>query len=89
MTRIFELLGRRWQLRVIWELRHDGATFRELQRRCEGISPSVLADRLHELREAGIVVNREGYRLTEAGIELLEVYPPISAWARRWPVRLP
>jgi len=81
---VFELLGRRWQLRLIWELREGAPSFRELQARCGGISPSVLSARLEELREAGIVHHRDGYRLTEAGVELLELYPPLSAWARKW-----
>jgi DNA-binding HxlR family transcriptional regulator len=84
VAHLFELLGKRWQLRIIWELRAQPATFRELQRRCDGISPSVLAARLSELREAGIVEHRDGYRLTQAGIELLEVYKPISVWVGRW-----
>jgi len=29
--------GRRWALRVIWELRGDALTFRELQERCDGL----------------------------------------------------
>jgi DNA-binding HxlR family transcriptional regulator len=34
---LLDLLGRRWALRVIWELRASpGPTFRELQTRCEG-----------------------------------------------------
>jgi DNA-binding HxlR family transcriptional regulator len=84
VARLFELLGKRWQLRIIWELRVEPATFRELQRRCDGISPSVLAARLSELREARIVEHCDGYRLTQAGIELLAVYRPISEWVGRW-----
>src|SRR6185295_3839002 len=71
---LLDLLGRRWALRVLWELR-DGArpTFRELQARCGEISSSVLNDRLRELREAGIVDGGAsgGYGLTDEGSELL------------------
>ena len=50
------LLGRRWVLRVLWELREEPAeTFRDLQMRCGNISSSVLNQRLRELREAGIL----------------------------------
>ncbi len=84
VAQLFELLGKRWQLRIIWELRAGPATFRELRRRCDEISPSVLAARLAELREAGIVEHRDGYRLTPAGAELIEVYQPVSAWVGRW-----
>lgn len=84
VAEVFELLGRRWQLRIIWELRADALTFRELQARCDDISPSVLSTRLAELRDAGIVEHDNGYRLTGAGVELLDLYPPIAAWAARW-----
>jgi DNA-binding HxlR family transcriptional regulator len=84
---LLDLLGRRWSLRVLWELRDDAMpSFRELQTRCGDISSSVLNDRLRELREAGIVDGRRagGYRLTREGQELLESLAPIDAWARRW-----
>ena len=46
---LLDLLGRRWALRVLWELRGGPApTFRELQSRCGDVSSSVLAQRLHE-----------------------------------------
>ncbi|MBJ7520415.1 MAG: helix-turn-helix transcriptional regulator [Solirubrobacteraceae bacterium] len=83
---LLDLLGRRWSLRVIWELR-DGepATFRALQERCGGISSSVLSQRTSELRDAGAVeATGGGYRLTDEGHALLEAYPPLAAWAERW-----
>jgi DNA-binding HxlR family transcriptional regulator len=49
---LLDLLGRRWAMRVIWELRSEELTFRQLQQRCEGVSASGLNSRLHELREA-------------------------------------
>jgi DNA-binding HxlR family transcriptional regulator len=84
---LLDLLGRRWALRVLWELRADDApTFRELQSRCGDVSSSVLNDRLRELRDAGIVTAEPGggYRLTGEGLDLLEELGPISAWAKRW-----
>lgn len=84
---LLDLLGRRWSLRVLWELR-DGRTltFRELQAHCGEVSSSVLNDRLRELREAGIVAPKRGggYRLTENGTALLHALQPIDAWAKRW-----
>ena len=83
---LFDLLGRRWSLRLLWELRDDGVTFRELQARCEGMSSSVLNERLRELRDAGIVVaeSRKGYGLTNEGLALLDALEPVHAWAARW-----
>ena len=84
---LLDLLGRRWALRVLWELR-DGSslTFRELQARCGDLSSSVLNDRLRELREARIVAAEPGggYTLTENGTDLLHALEPIDAWAKRW-----
>jgi DNA-binding HxlR family transcriptional regulator len=81
-----DLLGRRWALRVIWELRHDTVSFRELQGRCDSMSPSVLNERLAELREAGVVELRAGggYRLSEEGTSLLHALAPLDEWAKRW-----
>ncbi|HEX3910307.1 MAG TPA: helix-turn-helix domain-containing protein [Solirubrobacteraceae bacterium] len=86
---LFDLLGRRWTLRVLWELREEALTFRELQIRCEGMSSSVLNQRLRELREAGVIEQRprEGYGLTREGQELLLALSPLQAWASRWSER--
>ena len=83
---LLDLLGRRWALRVLWELREEGLTFRELQERCEGMSSSVLSQRLNELREAGVVLHMDGagYHLTEDGRDLLEALLPLHTWAERW-----
>jgi DNA-binding HxlR family transcriptional regulator len=83
---LFDLLGRRWTLRVLWELREGGLTFRELQARCEGMSSSVLNQRLRELRDADIVTQQEGagYKLTDEGSALLDALSPLHAWAGRW-----
>src|SRR6185436_20644032 len=46
-----DLLGRRWTLRILWELRDGPVGFRDLQARCDAMSPSVLHQRLNELEE--------------------------------------
>ena len=83
---LLDLLGRRWALRVLWELRSGQVpSFRELQSRCGGVSSSVLADRLAELREAGIVERADdGYRLSARGSELAEVVLLMARWAADW-----
>jgi DNA-binding HxlR family transcriptional regulator len=86
---LFDLLGRRWTLRLLWELRDGAETFRTLQGRCDGMSPSVLNQRLAELREAGVVdrVPAGGYGLTDEGRELLRAMGPLCRWAGRWGAR--
>jgi DNA-binding HxlR family transcriptional regulator len=83
---LLDLLGRRWALRVVWELRGaEPFSFRALQERCEGMSSSVLNQRLRELRAAGILdAGEEGYALTAEGAKLLDAFSPIDAWAERW-----
>ena len=81
---LLDLLGRRWALRILWELREPATTFRELQARCGDISSSVLTTRLKELREAGAI---DGYALTKEGERLLEALQPLDAWAKRWEKR--
>ncbi len=85
---LLDLLGRRWALRTMWELRSGPWPFRELQQRCDGMSSSVLNQRLAELREAEIVeLVQGGYQLTAEGRELLAAFEPLSAWAVRWEAR--
>jgi DNA-binding HxlR family transcriptional regulator len=83
---LLELLGHRWTMRVLWELRAERRTFRSLQHACDGVSPAVLNDRLRELRDARLVdlEGGEGYGLTALGGELLERFSPIVAWAEKW-----
>lgn len=83
---LFDLLGRRWAMGVLWTLSKDGpCTFRELQHRCESISPTVLNARLKELREAGLIErNDRGYCATLMGSELYHLLVPLGAWAKTW-----
>jgi DNA-binding HxlR family transcriptional regulator len=85
-------LGRRWALRILWELRDDRSlTSRALRAACDQASPAVLQARLSELREAGLVelVPASGYRLTRMGRELFETFLPLHRFAERWSKQLP
>ena len=83
---LLDLLGQRWTLRVIWELRAERLTFRGLQERCDGMSPTVLNERLKALRESGLVdqAGSEGYGLTPLGREFIKVFMPLVEWSKRW-----
>ncbi len=67
-----DLLGRRWSLRVLWELRHGPVGARALRTRCDDMSPSVLYQRLAELADAGLVerADDQRYQLTQIGRDL-------------------
>ena len=88
---LLDLLGRRWTLRVLWELRAPAPTFRALQAQCHDMSSSVLARRLAELTAAGIVATPAagGYALTAEGAALLAALEPLDRWAKRWADRTP
>ena len=83
---LFDLLGRRWALRVLWELREAPLTYGELRAACDEVSTSVLAQRLRELTAARLLArDRDGaYVLTTTGAELLALLAPVNDWARRW-----
>jgi len=85
-----DLLGRRWSLRIVWELLARPAGFRDLQSRCGDISASVLSTRLHELGHAAIVeTDAEGkWRLTRLGEELVDALGGLQAWSAKWARRL-
>jgi DNA-binding HxlR family transcriptional regulator len=85
VMRLLDLLGRRWSLRVLWELQGEALTFRALRERCEDVSPSVLNTRLAELREAGVLAisGDGGYTFTPAGRALLPALAALDGWARK------
>ena len=81
-----DLLGRRWALRILWELRAGELGARALRERCDTMSSSVLYERLGELVAAGLVTRTAtgGYALTGLGESLGEALAPLDSWARRW-----
>jgi DNA-binding HxlR family transcriptional regulator len=86
---LLDLLGRRWTLRILWELRRGPFTFAELQARCDTMSPSVLNQRIGELRDSRIIEHRgDGYELTAEGKSLLASIAPLDDWAKRWARRV-
>ncbi|ALJ16477.1 winged helix-turn-helix transcriptional regulator [Sphingopyxis macrogoltabida] len=82
---LLDLLGQRWALRILWELRSNARTSRDL-REAIGISPTVLQARLDELRAAGLAYHEKGsgYRLTRLGVELIAAFAPLYGFASHW-----
>ena len=83
---LLDLLGRRWTLRIVWELRDGPLTSRALRTACDEASPTAVQTRLSELRQAGLVepLPGDGYRLTELGRELMDSFLPLNRFAERW-----
>jgi DNA-binding HxlR family transcriptional regulator len=86
-----DLLGRRWALRTLWELRDGPLGARALRERCDGMSSSVLYERLGELGHAGLLGRDESgaYVLTAHGQSLGRALRPLDAWATDWAADIP
>lgn len=80
---LFDVLGQRWALRVLWELRDGPLTYRAIAGRIPGMSTSVLTTRLRELRSASLVEHepRSGYQLTSNGRGLAAHLEKLADWA--------
>ena len=91
LVRAFELLGKRWTGVVLGALSGGPVGFRALARAVEGISDSVLSDRLSALTDAGLVTRTVddgpplavAYELTDSGRALLPALEEISRWAEK------
>lgn len=83
---LLDFLGRRWVLRILWELRDGALSSRALRSACDDISPSVLQKRVNEMRQAEFVIleEGEGYALTPRGRDLLDTFGPLTKWAEDW-----
>jgi len=82
---LLDALGRRWALRILWELSSGPASFRDLQARCDDVSPTVLNARLKDLRDLDLVLlSGDGYALTDHGVELVDRFGPLDEWANTW-----
>lgn len=82
IMRVLDALGKRWALRVLWELRDGPRTFRGLREACDDISPSSLNQRLGELRELGVVEpGNDGYALTPPGVRLSRILLELYRWS--------
>ncbi len=89
LARAFEFLGKRWNGVVLGVLGEGPAGFRELSRAVDGISDSVLSDRLSDLAAAGLIVRTvdEGpplavsYAMTDRARALVPALKLISSWS--------
>lgn len=85
---LLDSLGRRWSLRIIWELQDGPVKFRALRKACDGVSPSVLNTRVRELRRLDLVEKTNGgYALTSEGESLVKHLLKLDDWARGWKKR--
>jgi DNA-binding HxlR family transcriptional regulator len=91
LARAFQFLGKRWNAAVLGSLSAGPAGFRELSRSIEGISDSMLSNRLVSLTEAGLITRTVdagppvsvAYALTDRGHALMPALAQISQWAEQ------
>jgi DNA-binding HxlR family transcriptional regulator len=91
IARALDVIGERWALLVVRELLLGPKRFTDLRAGMPNLSPDVLAQRLRELEQAGVV--RRGslpppagsriYELTDWGRELEPVVLGLGRWASR------
>src|SRR5689334_2928206 len=86
IARALDLLGERWTLLIVREVLCGGRTFGDIRRGIPRISRTMLAARLHELVDAGVLARRgaEGYELTESGTDLMGVVAALGTWGQKW-----
>ncbi len=94
IARALDVVGERWALLVVRELIHGPKRFTDLRTGLPRVGPDMLAARLRELEEAGVV--RRGtlpppaaskiYELTEWGAELAPVLVALGRWGSRAPM---
>ncbi len=89
---IFAIVGKRWKVRVLFQLSRGSKRFSELSARLDGISDKVLSTALRELERDGLISRhvfaevppRVEYRITEAGREIWHGIEPLRTWALRY-----
>lgn len=86
-----EIVGEKWTLLILRELLLGTTRFNDFQRAMSRMSPTLLAKRLRQLEQAGIVIRKKisgqrgyEYRLTAAGKELAPVVEVLAIWGMRW-----
>jgi DNA-binding HxlR family transcriptional regulator len=89
---IVERVGRRWNSGILLALARGATRFSEILARVDGLSDRMLAARLRELEQMGLVDRivepttpvSVRYRLTERGRELLASLQPLVRYGLRW-----
>jgi DNA-binding HxlR family transcriptional regulator len=90
LVHAFGFLGKRWNGIILGTLMEGAASFSELRRAVDGISDSVLSERLTELGGANLVSRTVEagpplavtYALTDSGAALLPALTELTSWAR-------
>lgn len=90
----FQLLGKRWTGLIIQAMLSGRRRFTDISEMISQLSDRMLAERLRELEDAGIITRtvypdipvRVEYVLTDKGRDLQAVMEAVQSWADRWVV---
>lgn len=93
VARALDAVGERWALLVVRDLLLGPKRYSDLAAGLPGMSQNVLAQRLRDLEEHGLVHRRilgppsgaRVYELTDAGYELEDVVVALARWGSRGP----
>jgi len=91
MAHALDLVGDRWALLVVRELMHGPKRYTDLVDGLPGIGTNILAARLRDLEQAGVVTRRtlpppaasKVYELTAYGLELKPAMRELALWGAR------
>ncbi|MBA4766678.1 MAG: helix-turn-helix transcriptional regulator [Porphyrobacter sp.] len=86
VARAADIVGERWTLLIVRDLLIAPRRFSELERRMKGMGTNLLAKRLREMRESGLVSDGPSYALTEMGQALEPVVLTLAKWSLKWQV---
>jgi DNA-binding HxlR family transcriptional regulator len=85
ISRAVEVLGERWTVLIVRDLLCGTTRFNDLARGLPGLSRTLLAKRLRQLEQSGVVERVDGeYVLTPAGSDLRGVVFGLGEWSARW-----
>ena len=92
MAKALEIIGDRWTLLIIRDMFAGMSHFNDLERGLPGISRPLLARRLRQLEQAGVIEKRlhpsgrktTEYHLPQAGEELMAVVISLVDWGAKW-----
>jgi DNA-binding HxlR family transcriptional regulator len=96
VAKALDVVGDRWTLLIIRELLTQGpCRYTDLKDGLPGIATNLLADRLRDLEQAGLIRREEAappvattlFHLTEAGAELKPVLTALGGWGLRYMTR--
>ncbi len=92
LTLAMDLVGGKWKMVILWQLRNGVFRFSEIKRILTGITQKMLTQQLRELEDAGIIIRtvypvvppKVEYSLTEEGKKLIPALDALCQWSTNY-----